>query len=76
MKAQKRRQEGRDWSIESDSFKDAELSHENKIPLFPAEVVTQELAAVFVIVAVDAEVFPIGAILGIIPGIPILVVHR
>lgn len=45
-------------------------------PSFAAEIVSQQLAAVLVIVAIDAEVLPVGAILGIIPGIAVLVVHR
>jgi hypothetical protein len=49
-------------------------SHESY--LFPAEIVTQKFPAMLVFVAIDAEVLPVGAIRGIILGIPILVVHR
>jgi len=45
-------------------------------PSFSAEIVTQQFSAVLILVAVDAEILPIGAIRGIIPGIAILVVHR
>jgi hypothetical protein len=31
---------------------------------------------VFVFVAVDAEILPVGAVCGVIHGIPVLVVHR
>jgi DNA ligase D-like protein (predicted 3'-phosphoesterase) len=41
-----------------------------------AEIITEKLTAVFVLVAIQAEIFPVGAIRGIIPGIAILVMHR
>jgi hypothetical protein len=41
-----------------------------------AEIVAETVPVVFVLVAVDAEVLPIGAVRGVIQGIAILVVHR
>jgi hypothetical protein len=43
---------------------------------FFAEIVAQTFPAVLVFVAVDAEILPVGAVRGVIPGIPVLVVHR
>jgi hypothetical protein len=43
--------------------------------LFLIEIVPQKLPAVFVLVAIDAKIFPIGTIRGIIEGIAILVMH-
>jgi hypothetical protein len=47
-----------------------------EILLFFAEIITEKFPAVLILVAVDTEILPIGAIGGIILGIPILVVHR
>jgi hypothetical protein len=44
-------------------------------PSFLAEIIPQELAAVFVLVAVKAEILPVGAVRGVVPGIAVLVVH-
>jgi hypothetical protein len=44
--------------------------------LFAAEIVAEELPAVFVLVTIKAEIFPVGAVRGIIPGIAIFVMHR
>jgi hypothetical protein len=44
--------------------------------LFPAEIITETFPAVLVFVAIDAEILPVGAIRGVVPGIAILVVHR
>ena len=41
-----------------------------------AEIVAETLPVVFVFVAVDAEILPVGAVRGVVPGIPVLVVHR
>jgi hypothetical protein len=41
-----------------------------------SEVVAQTLPVVLVFVAIDAEILPIGAIRGVVPGIAVLVVHR
>jgi hypothetical protein len=41
--------------------------------LFAAEIVTEEFAAVFVLMTIETEIFPVGAIRGIIPGIAVLV---
>jgi hypothetical protein len=43
---------------------------------FPTEIITEKLSAVFILVAIKAEIFPVGAIRGVILGIAILVVHR
>jgi hypothetical protein len=45
-------------------------------PSFLTEILAEKLPAVLVFVAVEAEILPVGAVRGIIPGIPILVVHR
>jgi len=44
--------------------------------LLLAEIVAETLPVVLVLVAVNAEVFPVGAVRGIIPGIAVFVVHR
>jgi hypothetical protein len=44
--------------------------------LFFAEIVTETFPVVLVLVAVDAEILPVGAVCGVISGIPVLVVHR
>jgi hypothetical protein len=49
---------------------------EDEVPLFLAEIIPQKLPAVLIFVAVDAEVFPVGAVRRIIPGIAVLVMHR
>jgi hypothetical protein len=41
-----------------------------------AEIVAETLPVVLVFVAVDAEILPVGAVRGVVPGIPVLVVHR
>ena len=41
-----------------------------------AQIIAQESAAVFVFVAVDAEVLPVGAVRGIIQVVAVLMVHR
>jgi hypothetical protein len=41
-----------------------------------AQIISQESPAVFVFVAVNAEVLPVGAVRGIIPGVAVLMVHR
>jgi hypothetical protein len=46
------------------------------IASFFAEIVAETLPVVFVFVAVDAEILPVGAVRGVVPGIPVLVVHR
>jgi hypothetical protein len=43
--------------------------------LFAAQIFSQEFPAMFVLVAIDAEVLPVGAVRRIIPGIAVLVVH-
>jgi hypothetical protein len=43
---------------------------------FPAEIVAETFPAVFVLVAVNAEIFPVGAVYGVVPGISVFVVHR
>jgi hypothetical protein len=44
--------------------------------LFLTKIIPQKLPAVFVFMAIDAEIFPIGAIRGIILGIAVLMMHR
>jgi len=39
------------------------------------EIVAEALPVVLILVTVDAEIFPVGAVGGIIPGIAVLVVH-
>jgi hypothetical protein len=46
------------------------------IASFFAEIVAETLPVVLVFVAVDAEILPVGAVRGVVPGIPVLVVHR
>jgi hypothetical protein len=45
------------------------------MPLFLAEIVAETFPAVLVIVAVDTEILPVGAVRRVIQGIPVLVVH-
>jgi hypothetical protein len=47
-----------------------------KTLLFPAEIITQTLAVVLIVVAVNAEILPVGAVGGVILGIAILMMHR
>jgi hypothetical protein len=49
--------------------------HEAVMASFLAEIVAETLPVVLVIVTVDAEIFPVGAVHGVIPGIAVLVVH-
>jgi hypothetical protein len=44
--------------------------------LLAAEVIAQESPAVFVFVAINAEVLPVGAVGGIIMVVAVLMVHR
>jgi hypothetical protein len=46
------------------------------ISSFFAKIVAETLPVVLVFVAVDAEILPVGAVRGVVPGIPVLVVHR
>ena len=50
--------------------------HEAVIASFPAEIVAETFPVVLVLVTVDTEIFPVGAVHGVIPGIAVLVVHR
>ena len=52
-----------------------ESKHEAVTVSFLVEIVAETLPVVLVLVTVDAEIFPVGAVGGIIPGIAILVVH-
>jgi len=45
-------------------------------PLFTAEIIPEKFPAVLVLVAIQAEIFPVGAIRRIILGIAVLVMHR
>jgi len=49
--------------------------HQPDIALFLVEIVAETFPVVLVFVAVDAEILPVGAVGGVIPGIPVLVVH-
>jgi len=40
------------------------------------KIIPEKAPAVFVFVAIDAEILPVGAVQRIIQGIPVLVVHR
>ena len=53
-----------------------ESKHEAVTVSFLVEIVAETLPVVLVFVAIDAEILPVGAIYGVIPGIPVLVVHR
>jgi hypothetical protein len=46
------------------------------MPSVLPEIIAEATPAVLVFVAVDAEILPVGAVRGVIPGIPVLVVHR
>jgi hypothetical protein len=46
-----------------------------KLAFIVLKVVPQEAPAVFILMAIDAEIFPVGAVGGIIAGVPVLVVH-
>jgi hypothetical protein len=43
---------------------------------FLAEIVAETFPVVLILVAVDAEIFPVGAVHGVIPGIAVFVVDR
>jgi hypothetical protein len=43
---------------------------------FPTEIITEKFSAVFILVAINAEILPVGAISRVILGIAILVVNR
>jgi hypothetical protein len=43
---------------------------------FLAEIISEEFAAVLILVAIQAKIFPVGAVRRIVPGIAVLVVHR
>jgi hypothetical protein len=43
---------------------------------FLAEIISEKFAAVLILVAIQAKIFPVGAVRRIIPGIAVLVVHR
>ena len=45
-------------------------------PSFLVEIVAETFPAVLVIMAVDAEILPVRAVRGVIPGIPVFVVYR
>jgi hypothetical protein len=47
----------------------------SEAPSFVAEIIPEKLAAVLILVAIQAKVLPVGAIRGIIAGIAILVMH-
>jgi hypothetical protein len=44
--------------------------------LFPLQIVRKNGPAVLIVVAVHAQVFPVGTVLGIIPVVSIFMVHR
>ena len=56
--------------------KTGESMHQPDIASFLAEIVAEAIPVVLVLVTVDAEIFPVGAVCGVIPGIAVLVVHR
>jgi hypothetical protein len=45
------------------------------VPLFSTQIVAKQLPAVFILVAVHAQVFPVRAVGGIVPVVPVFVVH-
>jgi len=47
-----------------------------EIASFPAKIIAETIPVVLVIVTVDAEIFPVGAVGRVIPGIAVFVVHR
>jgi hypothetical protein len=46
------------------------------MPSFLAQIVAETFPVVLVVVAVNAEILPIGAVRRVIQGIAVLVVHR
>ena len=45
------------------------------VPLFSTQIVAKQLPAVFVLMAVHAQVFPVRAVRGIVPVVPVFMVH-
>jgi hypothetical protein len=44
-------------------------------PSLAAEIIPEELAAVLILVAIQAQILPVGAIRGVIPWIAIFMMH-
>ncbi len=47
----------------------------SSVPLFSTQIVAKQLPAVFVLMAVHAQVFPVRAVRGIVPVVPVFMVH-
>jgi hypothetical protein len=45
------------------------------VPLFTTQILAKQVPAVFILVAVYAEVFPVRAVRGIVPVVPVFMVH-
>jgi hypothetical protein len=48
----------------------------SKLWLCFIEIVTEKCPAVFILMAIDAEIFPIGTVWGIVQGVAVFMVHR
>jgi hypothetical protein len=47
----------------------------SSVPLFTTQILAKQVPAVFILVAVHAEVFPVRAVRGIVPVVPVFMVH-
>jgi hypothetical protein len=47
----------------------------SSVPLFSTQILAKQVPAVFILVAVHAEVFPVRAVRGIVPVVPVFVVY-
>jgi hypothetical protein len=56
--------------------KTGESIHQPEIASVLAKIVAETIPVVLVLVTVDAKIFPVGAVCGVIPGIAVFVVHR
>ncbi len=45
------------------------------VPLFSTQIVAKQVPAVFILVAVHAQVFPVRAVRGIVPVVPVFMMH-
>jgi hypothetical protein len=61
---------------EESLMKRGESIHQPEIASVLAKIIAETIPVVLVFVTVDAEIFPVGAVRGVIPGIAVLVVHR
>ena len=47
----------------------------SSVPLFTTQILAKQVPAVFILVAVHAQVFPVRAVRGIVPVVPVFMVH-